>query len=73
MGEIIVFDGSRRRSIYQETTLRKSVSFKGNQYTTARLVPAILSARTLTSAARRVGGSEIFLSELKRHFERRAA
>lgn len=73
MAEVISWDGARKRYLAQVASGVKPLGFKGNQYTERRLAPAILSARTLASAARKLGGSDVLLGELQRHFERRAA
>jgi hypothetical protein len=76
MGDFIVFDGARRRTVLQPTTPRKSMQtsdFYGNQHTSRRLVAAIQSSSNLTEAARRLGGADVFLHALKNYTDRRAA
>jgi hypothetical protein len=70
VGEIITFDGVRKRVREQVSTPRKPV-FAGNKYTRARLFAAVMSADSLDSAARKLGGKPLLLSHLKRELERR--
>jgi hypothetical protein len=75
MGDFIVFDGSRRRTICTDATRRKPMAtetkFYGNGHTARRLVSAIQTSTTLTEAARRIGSADLFLMELKRYTDRR--
>jgi hypothetical protein len=70
VGEIISFDGSRKRVREEVSTPRKPV-FSGNKYTRARLFAAVMTAANLDSAARKLGGKPILFAELRRELERR--
>lgn len=70
MGEIVAFDGVRKRVAEQSPTPRKPL-FQGNKYTRARLFAAIMTAPNLDSAARKLGGKPILLAEIRRELERR--
>lgn len=80
MAKVVVlsrYDGRFNRSCTQEATPRKPMQterkFYGNGWTSQRLVAAIQSSNTLSEAARRIGGSDLFLLHLKRWTDRRAA
>lgn len=70
MAEILHFDGLRKRYAEQSATQPKCLKFHGNQFTRRRLFAAIVSATSLRSAARKMGGSDVLLAELQRYFER---
>lgn len=79
MGEVVSFDGVRRRVAEQGTTPRnvnkqtRSSHFYGNRWTGLQLSSAVLTSHNWGQAARKLGGYRIAWEALTREFERKQA